>query len=303
MLHQRTPPPARPSGRRQQRDNRAVAFRSLVVTVSDGVVAGTRPDRSGDSAEAMLREAGFDVGSRVVVGDDRKEIESVLRRLAGEADLVVTTGGTGFGPRDVTPEATRAVIDREAPGLAELMRRAGMAHTPMAALSRAAVADTPAVIASREPAVRTYAHELGTVEVFLDPRPGPPTMVVVSATPVALELLRLARALGFRNALVEPRTQQVTADHRAAADSVHERIDEVALGPDTDVVHTDHDAPGVAESVAAALRSPARFLGVMGSRRHVGPHVEALQATGSSDEHRARVRTPVGIDLGARTPE
>ena len=137
MLHQRTPPPARPSGRRQQRDNRAVAFRSLVVTVSDGVVAGTRPDRSGDSAEAMLREAGFDVGSRVVVGDDRKEIESVLRRLAGEADLVVTTGGTGFGPRDVTPEATRAVIDREAPGLAEALRQFNRDIVPTTILSRA----------------------------------------------------------------------------------------------------------------------------------------------------------------------
>src|SRR5437763_4738488 len=138
MLHQRTPPPARPSGRRQQRDNRAVAFRSLVVTVSDGLAAGTRPNPSGGAAEAMLREAGFDLGPRVVVGDDRKEIESVRGRLAGEADLVVTTGGTGFGPRDVTPQATRAVIDREAAGLAELMRGAGMAHTPMAALSRAA---------------------------------------------------------------------------------------------------------------------------------------------------------------------
>src|SRR5437764_6946573 len=126
MLHQRTPPPARPSGRRQQRDNRAVAFRSLVVTVSDGVVAGTRPDRSGDSAEAMLREAGFDLGPRVVVGDDRKEIESVLRRLAGEADLVVTTGGTASGARDVTPQATPAGLDRAAPRLDERRRPAGM---------------------------------------------------------------------------------------------------------------------------------------------------------------------------------
>src|SRR5262249_34525192 len=79
--------------------------------------------------------------------DERPEIEATLRRLVSSNALVVTTGGTGFGPRDVTPEATKAVIDREAPGLAELMRGAGRAHTPMAALSRAvAGAAGPALI-------------------------------------------------------------------------------------------------------------------------------------------------------------
>ena len=72
-----------------------------------------------------------------MVPDERPEIEAALRALAADHALVVTTGGTGFGPRDVTPEATRAVIDREAPGLAEAMRAAGLAQTPMAALSRA----------------------------------------------------------------------------------------------------------------------------------------------------------------------
>jgi xanthine/CO dehydrogenase XdhC/CoxF family maturation factor len=74
------------------------------------------------------------------------------------------------------------------------------------------------------------------------------------------------------------------------------------VGPTTDAVHTDHDAPGVAESVAQLLRSPARFVGVMGSRRHVGPHVEELRTRGLSDEELSRLRTPVGLDLGARTP-
>ena len=110
--------------------------RAAVVTVSDGVAHGTRRDDSGDEAEGLLREAGFDVAVRRVIPDERGRIEEVLRELAAEHVLVATTGGTGFGPRDVTPEATRAVIDREAPGLAELMRSAGLRHTPMAALSR-----------------------------------------------------------------------------------------------------------------------------------------------------------------------
>ena len=110
--------------------------RAAVLTVSDGVTDGTREDASGDAAVALLREAGFDVSSRRVVPDERPEIEAALRELAAANGLVVTTGGTGFGPRDVTPEATRAVIEREAPGVAELMRASGIAQTPMAALSR-----------------------------------------------------------------------------------------------------------------------------------------------------------------------
>ena len=107
---------------------------AAVVTVSDGVAHGTREDASGAEAEHLLREAGFDVATRTVVPDERPEIEGALRSLVAGHALIVTTGGTGFGPRDVTPEATRAVIDREAPGLAELMRSAGLEHTPMAAL-------------------------------------------------------------------------------------------------------------------------------------------------------------------------
>src|SRR3989454_7905959 len=110
---------------------------AAVLTVSDGVSDGSRADESGDAAEALLREAGFEVGTRALVPDDRPRIEATLHELAGTHALVVTTGGTGFGPRDVTPEATRAVIDREAPGLAEVMRAAGLAKTPMASLSRA----------------------------------------------------------------------------------------------------------------------------------------------------------------------
>lgn len=115
-------------------------LRAAVVAVSDGVSRGNRTDESGDLAESMLREAGFDVADRSVVPDERPRIESLLAELVErDFNLVATTGGTGFAPRDVTPEATRAVIDREAPGLAELMRQVGLEKTPMAALSRAVV--------------------------------------------------------------------------------------------------------------------------------------------------------------------
>jgi molybdopterin adenylyltransferase len=94
-----------------------------VVTVSDGVAAGRREDRSGPALKERLSAAGFDVVETVVVSDGAVQVASTLRNLAdGFVGLVVTTGGTGFGPRDMTPEGTRAVIDREAPGLAEAMR-------------------------------------------------------------------------------------------------------------------------------------------------------------------------------------
>jgi len=105
-----------------------------VVTVSDGVVAGTREDRSGQALVDTLVGAGFDVIAREVVADGVESVAEALRRLAdGFTGLIVTTGGTGFGPRDLTPEGTLAVLDREAPGLAEAMRLV----SPLGRLSRA----------------------------------------------------------------------------------------------------------------------------------------------------------------------
>ncbi len=99
------------------------AVRAIVITVSDGVIAGTREDRSGDALAECLTGHGFDVVERHQIEDG---IESVAQALTSAAQgfngVIVTTGGTGFGPRDLTPEGTRAVIEREAPGLAEAMR-------------------------------------------------------------------------------------------------------------------------------------------------------------------------------------
>jgi len=109
--------------------------KAAVLTVSDGVHARMREDRSGPAVRKLLERDGYAVEQRVVP-DESDEIQAVLRDLAGGVALIVTTGGTGFGPRDVTPEATRAVIEREAPGLAEAMRAAGRARTALADMSR-----------------------------------------------------------------------------------------------------------------------------------------------------------------------
>ena len=111
-------------------------MRAAVVTVSDGVSAGVREDTSGDVLEALLVGEGFEV-ERSVVPDDAEVIADAIRALGDSGvSLVLTTGGTGFAPRDVTPEATRAVIDREAPGIAEAIRADAFARTPHALLSR-----------------------------------------------------------------------------------------------------------------------------------------------------------------------
>lgn len=108
----------------------------IVITVSDSAAAGGREDLSGPEACRLLRELGYAVGEPVVVPDARDAIVSALRTATAEAALVITTGGSGLGPRDVTPEATREVLDREAPGLAELLRAHGRTRTPLAVLSR-----------------------------------------------------------------------------------------------------------------------------------------------------------------------
>lgn len=108
---------------------------AAVLTISDGVVAGEREDASGDTLEKLLAAEGYDVVRRVVP-DEREQIWAAIRDLAAEARLVLTTGGTGVAPRDVTPEATLGVLDREAPGIAEAIRADSIAKTPHALLSR-----------------------------------------------------------------------------------------------------------------------------------------------------------------------
>jgi molybdenum cofactor synthesis domain-containing protein len=114
-------------------DHDTSGIEAKVLTVSDGVIAGTREDRSGVALVEVLAAHGITVADRQVVADGRDNVAGALRALAdGFTGLIVTTGGTGFGPRDQTPEGTRAVLEREAPGLAEAMRLVN----PLGRLSR-----------------------------------------------------------------------------------------------------------------------------------------------------------------------
>ena len=149
-----------------------MAYRAKVLTVSDGVIAGTREDRSGAVLVDRLVAAGFDVVDRRVTSDGIDEVAGALRELAGGfIGLVVTTGGTGFAPRDLTPEGTRLVIDREAPGLAEAMRLV----SPLGRLSRG-IAGT----SGRAIIINTPGSPKGAIEC-LD--------AVIDVLPHALDLL------------------------------------------------------------------------------------------------------------------
>lgn len=157
-------------GRRGQ--TAGMALRAKVITVSDGVVAGTRQDRSGQALQDHLEQSGFDVVERLVTADGADAVAASLRGACdGFAGLVVTTGGTGFGPRDLTPEGTRAVLDREAPGLAEAMRRV----SPLGRLSRAAAGTVGQCLVLNTPGSTGGCVE--TLEAVLD------------VVPHALELL------------------------------------------------------------------------------------------------------------------
>jgi molybdenum cofactor synthesis domain-containing protein len=143
-----------------------------VLTVSDGVAEGTREDRSGAALAERLAASGFEVVERRVTADGVEPVAAALRDLAaGFAGLVVTTGGTGFGPRDLTPEGTRAVLEREAPGLAEAMRLV----SPLGRLSRAVAGTVGQALV-----LNTPGSSKGAVET-LD--------AVIDVVPHALDLL------------------------------------------------------------------------------------------------------------------
>jgi molybdopterin adenylyltransferase len=113
-------------------------IRAAIVTISDSAVAGTRADLSGPALDAKAVELGWIVVNKLTLADEDEHISAALRDLAdsGEIDVILTTGGTGLAPRDVTPEATKRIADREIPGLGELMRSEGLKTTRFAPLSR-----------------------------------------------------------------------------------------------------------------------------------------------------------------------
>ncbi len=110
-----------------------------ILTISDRAADGIRPDASGPAIEKLIRNKGWEITRAAIVPDDMKEIQTILENWCDDlgVDIILTTGGTGFSPRDVTPEATRLVIQREAPGIAEAMRLESLKITPHAMLSRA----------------------------------------------------------------------------------------------------------------------------------------------------------------------
>lgn len=116
----------------------ATQIRAIVITVSDACSRGERTDESGETLVQLLNEMGAEIVAREILGDDLEPLAEMLRRWAEQSDinLIVTTGGTGFGPRDNTPEATRMTIEREAPGLSEAIRAESLKHTAMGMISR-----------------------------------------------------------------------------------------------------------------------------------------------------------------------
>jgi len=151
------------------------SIRTAVITISDSAHEGTREDKSGAAVAERLEQAGFKVAIKAILPDERPLIASTLLDFAdgGAADAIFTTGGTGVTPRDLTPEATRDVIEREIPGMAELMRAKGLESTPNAALSRAVVGTRGGVLIINLPgstrgAVESLDAILGLVPHVLD---------------------------------------------------------------------------------------------------------------------------------------
>jgi xanthine dehydrogenase accessory factor len=162
----------------------------------------------------------------------------------------------------------------------------------------AALADAAGIAAAGVPSLRTYRHDLGSIDVYLEPHATAPTLVIFGATPVAGALVHAAPEVGFRVVLVETRADRLSgADWPAAIESLSDLAR--VLGADIYAVHTDHDAEDLVQALETLLTRNPRFIGLVGSRRHTGHHLEALRAKGVPPDVIARIQSPVGIDLGA----
>ncbi len=165
----------------------------------------------------------------------------------------------------------------------------------------AALEDASRIADGGQPQLRTYRHELGSIEVYLERHAAAPTLLVFGATPVARALMHWAPELGFRPVLVETRPQRLAGADWPAALTELDKLD-AALGSEIYAVLTDHDAPDLVRSLEVLLPRNPRFIGLVGSRRHTGHHLEALRAKGVAEDVIGRIQSPVGLDIGAVTP-
>ncbi len=205
------------------------------------------------------------------------EVESELtRRLAIGEELVVATVIRLDG-EPPSRAGAKALFDGER----QLAGTLGCSE-----FDSQARADAPTLLGDGAPALRTYRHELGGIEVYLEPYLRRPVLVVLGDTPVASALRRWAPEAGF----------DVSASQLAERRPAEQQPAELY------VVHTDHDAPDLVETLERLLAMQPRYVGLMGSRRHTGHHLDALRARGMADERIARIQSPVGLDIGAQTP-
>jgi len=185
--------------------------------------------------------------------------------------------------------ATVIKLDGEPPsrsGAKLLMAgRAGIAGTlGCSEFDTAALEDAAAVARGGTPQLRTYRHDLGSIDVYLEPYASAPMLLVFADTPVARALIRVSGEVGFRPTLVAS-----LADLPAP------------VAGELYVVHTNHDAEDLVDALDAVLPRDPKFIGLVGSRRHTGHHLEALRAKGVPEDVIARIQSPVGLDIGART--
>jgi xanthine dehydrogenase accessory factor len=202
--------------------------------------------------------------------------------------------------------ATVIKVDGEPPSHAGakilLSRTATLAGTlGCSEFDSAALADAARIADGGTPVLRTYRHDLGSIEVYVEPYLASPTLIVFAATPVAAALVRWAPEVGFRTVLVETRPDRLKGGTWPAAVT---SLNELASLPGAEVyaVHTDHDAEDLVPALEALLPKQPRFIGLVGSRRHTGHHLDALRAKGVPEEVIAQIQSPVGLDLGAVTP-